>query len=220
MRSPLPGMDVLQRRCRAAIVVCVCTLFLMAVAIAAHAAEPSTGDDLAARGWQAFERGGFAVAVGHWEQAARAYAQAGNPSAQSVVLTQLSHAYQALGHDQKALASLASALPLAKQAKHGQQVAAILGDLGNVHLAMGRLPDAAKWLAEGLQAARDLGDTGLEARILHNTGNLHRARAVPDEALQHYLDSLALASAANDPRLARCSECRACRHVLETIWLR
>lgn len=195
-------MNGLRHACRAVVLGWVSAVFFMVMVTGVSAAEPSPGDVYAARGWQAFERGAFTVAVGHWQQAERAYAQAGSPGARSTVLTQLSHAYQALGHDQKALASLDAALSLAMQARHHRQAAAILGDLGNAYLAMGRLEDAAKWLGEGLQAARDLGDTDLEASILHNTGNLHRARKEPVEALQHYNHSLHLAATAGDHALA------------------
>lgn len=214
MPSPLPGMEPLRGSCRAVVVNWVSVMCLMAVVMGAYAGEPSPGAALAERGWQAFERGAFAAAVDHWQQAARAYAQAGNADAQSTVLTQLSHAYQSLGHDRKAVVSLELALSLATQAQNRRQVVTVLGDLGNAHLAMGRLEDAAKLLGEGLQAARDLGDSALEARILHNTANLHRAQDQHAEALRHYNDSLELAIAADDHALASRAAVNAARAVL------
>ncbi len=213
MPSPCLGVEPGRGFYRAIVVGCVSVMWLMAVVLSGHAAE-SSGDGLAARGWQAFERGAFATAIDHWEAAAHAYASVGNTGAQSVVFTQLSYAFQALGHDQKTLSSLELALTLAKRAEDRHQMVTVLGDLGNAYLAMGRIADATKWLGEGLQAARDLGDTALEARILHNTGNLHRARDQHTEALQHYGESLALATAANDHALASRAAINAARAAL------
>ena len=54
-----------------------------------------------AQGWSAWQRGAFEEAVRNWQDAAQRYAQAGQPRAQSVALTQLARAYQALGQYRK-----------------------------------------------------------------------------------------------------------------------
>jgi len=141
---------------------------------------------LMAQGWQAFQQGAFVRAASHWEQAAQSYAKLGDARAQSLALTQLSQAYQALGHDNKALVSLVQSLDLAQQAKDQKQVVSVLGYIGNVHIALGNLQDASTWLQRGLKAAEALEDKMLMANITHYLGNLSSAQKKPADALHHY----------------------------------
>ena len=157
---------------------------------------------LMTQGWQAFRQGAFARAASHWEQAAQRYAKVGDARAQSLALTQLSQAYQALGHDQKALVRLVQSLVLARQAQDPQQVALILGYLGNVHLALGNLQDASMCLQQGIKAAEALGDKRLIAEITHHLGNLLSAQKQPADALRHYRQTLQLAAGAGSGALA------------------
>src|SRR4051794_35806315 len=84
-------------------------------AMAAPAAPTTAAQEFMAQGWSAWQRGAFEEAVRSWQDAAQRYAQAGQPRAQSVALTQLARAYQALGQYRKAGQSLSSALELARK---------------------------------------------------------------------------------------------------------
>ena len=180
------------RRCHLPFFLLLLLPLLMAAATASdNAASPA---DLMAQGQRAFQQGAFAKAIRNWYEAARLYAQAGQPGAQSVALTQLSQAYQALGHARKTLNILEQALALGRQSSDRSQVAVILGYLGNAYLAMDALENASQYLHDGLQAARDAGNTDLTAHILNNLGNLSSAQQQYDDALRHYTTSLQFAT--------------------------
>ena len=171
------------------------TLFaLIPIPSPAAASDARSPAEHMAQGWGAFERGAFTEAANHWHEAVRLYAQAEQPGNQSAVLTQLSQAYQALGHDQKTLDSLDQALNLSRQTGDRSQTAVILGYLGNQYLAMGNMEEAATHLQDGLQIAKEMSNTNLAAHILNNLGNLSSAQTQYDEALQHYTASQQLAA--------------------------
>jgi tetratricopeptide (TPR) repeat protein len=65
---------------------------------------------------------------------------------------------------------------------------------------LGRQELAQHWLQGGLQMARDTGDGGLEAGLLGGLGSLANARGEPQQANQHYRDSLALYTRLDDRR--------------------
>src|SRR6266702_2845150 len=65
-------------------------------AASAPAADTSSEHSLA-QGLQSFQRGGFEQAVVSWSEAARRAEKAQQPKAQSVALTHVAQAYQALG---------------------------------------------------------------------------------------------------------------------------
>jgi hypothetical protein len=66
-------------------------------AIAAPAAHATAAEESMGQGWSAWQRGAFEEAVQAWLAAAQRYEQAHQWRHQSVALTQLAHAYQALG---------------------------------------------------------------------------------------------------------------------------
>jgi CHAT domain-containing protein len=125
-----------------------------------------------AQGWSAWQRGAFAEAARSWQDAAQGYAQAGQPRAQSVALTQLAHAYQALGQYRKAEQSLASALELAQKAEDRVQIATVLGSLGGIYFVTDALDAAQQALQEGLRLARESNHAGLIAALLNDLGNV------------------------------------------------
>ena len=96
-------------------------------AIVASEAPTTTAQEFMAQGWSAWQRGAFEEAVRAWLAAAQRYEQAHQPRAQSDALTQLAHAYQALGQYRKAVQNLSSALSLAQKAGDRAQAAAVLG---------------------------------------------------------------------------------------------
>lgn len=153
-------------------------------------------------GQQALQRGDFEQAVTSWREATRFYASTRQPLAQSYALTQLAHAYAALGHYEAAEHSLKEALPLARKAADQTQVATILGALGHVSLATDHLADAERLLHEALTLATTLNNARLAAGILHNLGNLFMAQAQLREALEAYQRSAQLAQQGHDLGMA------------------
>src|SRR5438309_2481229 len=132
-------------------------------AIAAPAAPMTAAQESMAQGWSAWQRGAFEEAVHAWQDAAQRYEQARQPRAQSDALTQLAHAYQALGQYRKAVQNLSLALELAQKAGDRAQVVTVLGGLGGSYLVTGSLDAAQQALQEGVRLAREISNVALIA---------------------------------------------------------
>jgi CHAT domain-containing protein len=167
----------------------------------ALAADASSEHSLA-KGVQLFQRGDFEQAVVSWSEAARRAEQAHQPKAQSVALTHVAQAYQALGHYRQAVQSLEVALALAQRTADRPQIAAVLGGLGDIHIATGPADKAEQLLRDALRLAQDLEDADLAARIRHNLGNLFMSQQKPQEALGLYREVAASATQAGAPAIA------------------
>jgi CHAT domain-containing protein len=163
------------------------------LASAAPAAHVPAAETAMAQGWSAWQRGAFEEAVRSWQDAAQRYAQAGQPRAQSVALTQLARAYQALGQYRKASQNLSSALELARKAGDRVQVATVLGSLGGTYFVSGSLDAAQQALQEGLRLAREIGNTALMASLLNDLGNVFTSQNKYAEALDAYGESVRVA---------------------------
>jgi tetratricopeptide (TPR) repeat protein len=166
-----------------------CMLWVATSALAADTAP----ERLLAQGRSAFQRGDFKQAIVHWRDAVHHAEQAQQLHAQSVALTHLAHAYQALGHYEQARDSLAVALRLAEHVADQQQIATVLGSLGDVYIALGPVDQAAQHLNMALERARAQHNTALEASLLNNLGNLLTAQNAPVAALEAYQASATLA---------------------------
>jgi tetratricopeptide (TPR) repeat protein len=142
------------------------------LASAAPAGPGLAAETSMAQGWSAWQRGAFEEAVRSWLDAALRYAQTAQPRTQSVALTQLARAYQALGQYRQASQSLSSALELAQQAGDRVQVATVLGSLGEIYFVSGSLDAAQQALQEGLRLAREINHAGLVATLLNDLGNV------------------------------------------------
>ncbi len=151
--------------------------------IAAPAAHTTAAEQGMAQGWNASQRGAFAEAVRAWLAAADHYKQAGQPRGQTTALTQLAHAYQALGQYRKA-------------------VQTVLGSLGQVSLITGPLDAAQETLQEGLRLSREAGNTTLTAAILNDLGNVLASQHKYGEALNVYMESVQGAEQSHEHALA------------------
>jgi CHAT domain-containing protein len=167
---------------------------LLHLAGAAPAGQMPAVEASMAQGWSAWQRGAFAEAAHSWQDAAQGYAQAGQPRAQSVALTQLARAYQALGQYRKAEQSLALALELAQQAGDQVQIAMVLGSLGGLYFVRDALDAAQQALQEGLRLARALGHPALMASLLNDLGNVFTSQNRYAEALDAYEESARVAA--------------------------
>ena len=155
-------------------------------------------------GYEVFQHGDFTQAVQHWQMAAESYARDSNPRAQAHALICLGQAYHALGHYQKALATLEVALTLTQQTRDSRQRAMALGSLGNVRVATGELEAAEMLLQQAFDLSTQLGNHALAASVANNRGNLLMTRANPGAALAAYQHSAELAQrAGQQPLVAR-----------------
>jgi CHAT domain-containing protein len=155
-----------------------------------------------AQGWSAWQRGAFEEAVHAWSAAAQRYEQARQPRAQSEALTQLAHAYQALGQYRKAVQHLSLALELARKAGDRAQAAIVLGGLGGLYLVSGSLDAAQQALQEGVRLARELNNVALMAAMLNDLGNVFTSQNKYPDALDAYGESVQVATQKQDPALA------------------
>jgi len=146
-------------------------------AIAAPVAHTTAAQEFMAQGWNAWQRGAFEDAVRAWLAAAQRYEQAGQPRAQSDALTQLAHAYQALGQYRKAVQHLSSALALAQKAGDRAQAATVLGGLGGSYFVTGSLDAAQQALQEGVRLAREISNVALIAALLNDLGNVFTSQS-------------------------------------------
>jgi tetratricopeptide (TPR) repeat protein len=166
-----------------------CVLFLH-TAIAVPEAPTMAAQKFMAQGWSAWQRGAFEEAVRAWLAAAQRYEQAQQPRAQSVALTQLARAYQALGQYRKAVQNLSSALELAQKAGDRAQEATVLGGLGGYYFVTGSLDAAQQALQEGVRLAREISDEALIAALLNDLGNVFTSQSRYAEALDAYGESV------------------------------
>ena len=149
-----------------------------------------------ADGHAAFQRGDFPGAALRWQAAARLYDEIKQPQERSVALTHLAHAYEALGHADRAEDSLRTALPLAETAGDRAQAALILGHLGELALSAGNVAEAERLVREALGRAQTLEDAGLTATLWQTQGNVFLAQQHWPNALAAYRDSARLAQQA------------------------
>jgi CHAT domain-containing protein len=154
------------------------------------------------QGGQAYQHGDFGQAVRSWQEAARLYAKAEQPHAQSLALTHLSQAYAALGQYGKAVDSLHTARLLAEHAADPAQIAMVLENLGNVTMATGPAETAEQYLQQALHLAKELGHTALVASIVNNLGNLFMSQNKTQEAFAAYQQSVQAAQQTGQQALA------------------
>jgi len=154
------------------------------------------------KGYRAFLRGDFEVAISNWEEASRLYELQGKPAEQIRVLIKLSGAYGSIGEYDDALETLESAQLLAQSLGDRKLVATVLGSLGNVYIALGPSHLADQYLNEGLTMARELHNSSLTAVILNNLGNLYSLQKEYKAAIDAYTESKELAYAMGNHTLA------------------
>src|SRR3989442_14983643 len=151
---------------------------------------------------KSYQRGVLEEAGAGWTEAARLYEEAGKPAEESEALIFLAQAYQSMGHYTKALQSLQSASNLIERTGDRSRLARIKGLAGALYLASGQAEDASRYLKEGLQLAKEAGNTGLAAVILNDKGNVLASQKKYDEAIAAYTESISLAEATKNHKLA------------------
>ena len=154
------------------------------------------------QGMASFQRGDFEQAVVSWGEAARRAEKAQQPKAQSVALTHVAQAYQALGHYRQAMqkpGSGAGAGPA--HCRPGAKSPRSWAALGISTLPLDQRTKPNSCCARRCAWHKSWG-RGLAARILHNLGNLFMSQQKPQEALGIYRDVAVSATQAGSPAVA------------------
>jgi CHAT domain-containing protein len=170
-------------------------------------ASPATAaaiEDTLAQCTRLFQAGDLQQAIGCWTTTIQRAEREQHAKAHRLALTHVAQAYQALGHDRKAVESLAAALALARRERplDEAQIAALQGSLGNAYIATGPATTAETYLREALALARRLDEPGLLAVILTNLGNLFVSQQKLPDALEAYRESVARAREGGQPAMA------------------
>ncbi len=180
----------------------LCLSLLGTSTISTVAADsPMTAAEHEKTGWQDYQRGGFAAAILHWQEAAALYEQEGKPLERSDALVKVAEAYQALGRYPKAADSLNTAQRLVATAQDPARQARVLASLGALAQAAGQEAEAEIALRDAQHLSDGLGNAALSATIMNNLGNLYMARRQYADALAAYDDCLAAATKANQQSL-------------------
>ena len=159
--------------------------------------KPIVGDQLMQEGGEQYRSGAFEQAVETWRQAARMYAESGEPDKQSEALVATGQGYLALGHSTQAAQNLELALALIQPSKDAARIARVTGVLGQVYLRSGRLDLAEEFFREAIQVARAQNDHGQTALLLNSLGALRQGQGQDLAALQAYQESSRLARTAH-----------------------
>ena len=192
----------------------VCSVLAWGAA-SAFAADASSEHYLT-KGWQSFQRGDFEQAVVSWGEAARRAEKAQQPKAQSVALTHVAQAYQALGHYRQRCKAW-KALALAQRTADRAQIAAVLGSLGNIYIATGPADQAEQLLREALRLAQELGTLALPPASCTTSAIC----SCPSRSPRRRLVSTARCGGVRHAgRFSRCSRERAhaCGHGRRAVW--
>ena len=124
------------------------------------------------KGTMEFKKGAFGSAIKNWIKSEKLFQEQGKTEKQSMVLVELSQAYQAVGLNKNARESLEEALILAENSGNRHHQAIVLAHLGNQHTLLGNQHQAEQELLRSLRLSKGLDKPGLEASILNNQGNL------------------------------------------------
>ncbi|MGF1529361.1 MAG: CHAT domain-containing protein [Candidatus Competibacterales bacterium] len=168
------------------------------------------------RGSEAFQRGQFEVAVGHFERADALARGAGDPSARLQALLRLAEAYQELGQHRRSLQYLTTAKALAEQGDRSRLAAAVENSLGNAYFLSGNLDFAERHYQAAVDIARQLGEPDLLGATLNSLGNFYSASRQDDQALAAYRESIANARRAGATNLVVKAQLNAARVALAT----
>ncbi len=153
------------------------------------------------KGTMKFKKGAFGSAIKNWIKSEKLFQEQGKTEKQSMVLVELSQAYQAVGLNKNARESLEEALILAENSGNRHHQAIVLAHLGNQHTLLGNQHQAEQELLRSLRLSKGLDKPGLEASILNNQGNLLLAGGKHPDAVQAYTESIKLSESGSSPLL-------------------
>jgi CHAT domain-containing protein len=153
------------------------------------------------QGERAFQRGAFSQAAASWEQALPLFRGQADVNGEIRTMVSLAAAYQAVGHQRRAVGLLETALIRAEQTGETGWINLVKAKLGGALVMTQDAERAATLLHEALEGARSAKDQEAEAGILNDLGNLLVTQQNHAEALAAYLASVALAREIEDAGL-------------------
>ena len=189
----LPNRGDAPRRLWTALALMLCTL---------AASSFVQADTFLEAGQRAYDRGDFAQAVVEWRSALENRRRAGDLAAEIQAGLVLAGAYQAIGHQRRALNTLQESVARSPAAGDAALLARAEARLGGALVIMRDLDQAKALLDRALVAARAAGDIALEAEVLNDLGNLRLAQEQPALAWAAYDAALTSARRAPNPWLA------------------
>jgi len=166
------------------IVAGIALLVSIAVSPSFGAADPDAIPALMEKGSAHYRQGEFAAAVDAWKGAADLAREEKSPEARLQALLSQAKALQALGHLDRALATLQTAAGVAERVRNPVQKARFHARLGDLYLAIGEPDEAMAFLEKGEDAATKAGSREALAGVLINTGVAHASR-------KDYVDAVA-----------------------------
>lgn len=140
--------------------------------------------NLMEKGSAHYQRGEFASAVDFWKTAADRAQREKAPEAALKALLSQAKALQALGHLDRALATLQTAAGVADRVRNPVEKARFHARLGDLYLAIGQPDQAMAFLEKGEDLATKAGSREALAGVLINTGVAHASR-------KDYVDAVA-----------------------------
>lgn len=177
------------------------TVSIAAPALLAQVGTTPTADALVQQGLRLYRAGNGASlqqAIEVWQQAAQAYAEAGNVAGQAITLVSIGRIHADLGNGQNALAYYNRALPLLQATGERSWEGTTLNNMGSVYQDLGQYEQALMAYQAALvirQAGQDRVGTGA---TLSNIGAVYDNRGQYEQALAYYTDALAIFQAVQD----------------------
>jgi CHAT domain-containing protein len=149
--------------------------------------------NLVEQGARAFRHGSFSQAATHWEQAVTLFRNQADARSEIRTSISLASAYQAIGHQRRAVRILEEALARAEQTGDHASINLVKGKLGGALVLTLDSERAASLLHDALEGARAANDQEAQAELLNDLGNLFVTQEQPAEALSAYEASVSLA---------------------------
>ncbi len=172
------------------IVFFILNIFGWLYAIPAVYAE--TFAELFAQGQEFYRKGDMGHAAQLWEQIINSDASEKDPALYEETLIFTAQAYQALGHQQKALSLLQDSLPFIEKRNDKENSALFFSALGDAYLSIGNMTEAFEYLSRGVEEARVTENPRILATVLNNFANVfvadenyQGAADIYDECLKH-----------------------------------
>jgi CHAT domain-containing protein len=165
--------------------------------------------DLVNLGEHAFHKGAFSQAATNWEQAVPLFRSQSDAGGEIRTSVSLASAYQAMGHQRRAVEILEAALIRAEQTGEMAWINLVKAKLGGALIMTQDSERAATLLHEALEGARAGKDQEAEAGVLNDLGNLFVTQQNRPEALAAYLASVGLAQATDNAWLTAQALCNA-----------
>ncbi len=173
-------------------------LFIFQPFSEAAAQKENSPDQLVARGKEFCRNGDFEYAALSWEQALSRLEPEKETGMYMNIVVHLAGAWQSLGHHQKSLKALRSALPVVEKAGNRYHKAQFFSALGDLHLSLGNADKADKYLEKALDHARLTKYPRLLTSILTDAGNLLATDGDYEGAFAVFTESLVFADQLKD----------------------